>query len=83
MAELSIIKHDIFKFFPTPPHLEPEMKMKLVEFLTGLVCLIIRWTEHIMRQTRISSVKNSGRDPQMSHTHIHTEQAVARHRFIH
>jgi hypothetical protein len=32
-AELSIIEYDIFKFFPTPSHLEPEMKMKPVEFL--------------------------------------------------
>jgi hypothetical protein len=32
MAELSIIEYDIFTFFPTPPHLEPETEMKLVEF---------------------------------------------------
>jgi hypothetical protein len=36
-----------------------------------------------MRQTGRSSVKNSGRDPQTLHTFIHTEQAVAIHRFVH
>jgi hypothetical protein len=46
-AELSISEYDIFKFFPTPPHLEPEMEMKLVEFfVSGLVCLITGWMEH-------------------------------------
>jgi hypothetical protein len=31
-AELSIIEYDIFKFSLSPPHLEPEMEMKPVEF---------------------------------------------------
>jgi hypothetical protein len=31
-------------------------------FLSSLLCLIPRWMEHIMRQTGIFSVKNSGRD---------------------
>jgi hypothetical protein len=32
MAELPIIEYDIFNFSLPPPHLEPEMEMKLVEF---------------------------------------------------
>jgi hypothetical protein len=57
-AELSIIEYNIFKFFHTPPHLEPEMEMKLVEFFkSSLMYLITRWMEHIMCQTRITSVK--------------------------
>jgi hypothetical protein len=43
-AELSVIECDIFRIFHTPPHLEQEMEMKLVDFfLSGLVCLITRW----------------------------------------
>jgi hypothetical protein len=51
-AELSIIECDIFQFFHTPPHLEPEMEMTQMEFFfAGLLCLITRWMEHIMRRT--------------------------------
>jgi hypothetical protein len=37
-AELSIIEYDIFKFFPVPPHLEPEMEMKPLEFFFPVWC---------------------------------------------
>jgi hypothetical protein len=37
-AELSIIEYVIFKFFPTPPHLEAEMEMKLVEIFYPVWC---------------------------------------------
>jgi hypothetical protein len=36
--------------------------------LSDLVCLITRWMEHFMRQTRRSSVQNYGRDLQTLHT---------------
>jgi hypothetical protein len=58
------------------PHLEPEMEMMQVEFfLSGLVCLITGWMEHILGQTRSYSVQNSGRDPRKSHTDTHTYRA--------
>jgi hypothetical protein len=31
-AELSLIECEMFRIFHTPPHLEPEMEMKMVEF---------------------------------------------------
>jgi hypothetical protein len=46
---------------PVTPHFEPEMEMKMVEFfLSGLVCLITRWMEHIMRPQEESQLKLLG-----------------------
>jgi hypothetical protein len=58
-------------------------------FLSGLVCLITGWMEHIMRPTPRNSVQNSGRDSRILHTdrhtdtHTQTEPTVAIRRFIH
>jgi hypothetical protein len=78
-AELSIIKYDIFKFFPTPSTFgtgngnEPGGI-----FLSGLVFLITGWMEHIMRPTRSYSVQNCGRDPRKSQTHRQTHRQSRR-----
>jgi hypothetical protein len=31
-AELFVIEYDVFRIFHAPPHLEPEMKMKMMDF---------------------------------------------------
>jgi hypothetical protein len=84
MAELYNMKFSGFSI--PPPHLEPKMEMRMVEFfLSGLVCLINRWMEHITPQTGRSTAKNSEHDPQILHTYIHTHigMTIAKCRLIH
>jgi hypothetical protein len=69
--------------FPYPLHIwNWKWNWRWWNFLSGLVCLITRWMEHIMCQTRRSSVNNSVRDPLTSHTDGWTEEVLARHKFI-
>jgi hypothetical protein len=71
--ELSIIEYGIFRFFHTPSTFGTRNGNEDGGFfLSALVCLINRWMENIKRQTGRSSVKNSGRDSQTSHTHTDT-----------
>jgi hypothetical protein len=76
-AELSIIEHDIFMFFPTSSTFGTGNGNNTGGiFLSGLVYLITGWMEHIVRPTRSYSVENSGRDPRKSQTDTQTDRAV-------
>jgi hypothetical protein len=82
-TELSIIEYDIFKFFPTPSTFGTGNGNEAGGiFLSGLVCLITGWMEHIMCPTPRSSVQNYGRVSRTSQTHRHTEPTIAICRFI-
>jgi hypothetical protein len=62
-AELSIIEYDIIKFFPTSSTFGTGNGNEADGiFLSGLVCLITRWIEHIMHPTQRYLVQNSGHD---------------------
>jgi hypothetical protein len=77
-----------FQVFPNTLHIwNRKWKWSWWNFVSGLVCLITGWMEHILGQTRISSVQNSGRDSRTSQTDTQTdrqtETTVAIRRFIH
>jgi hypothetical protein len=79
-AELSIVEYDIFKFIHTPPSLEPEMEMKMVELFYPVWCawLLGRWSILCVKpeypQLKLDVIHKR---------HIHTEMTVAIQRFSH
>jgi hypothetical protein len=78
-----------FSGFSIPLHIRNrKWKWRWWNFLSGLLCLITRWMEHIMHQTgRSAQLKTLAWFTNVMDTHTNTysksETTVAMHRFIH